>query len=275
MNLIFNSEKKISLFILISAVIVAGILVFYDPQAPKKSLADLQEEGSANAEGFNIEKDGQKLGVISGEDLSALLIGEKPVENLTQKFADNLAKGFIDSNPSGIQDGQEISVPDSQVLLDQIAVEKNKDVDVSLFVTQKDLNISNNNSQENILNYYEGYKGVISKYASKMNMAANLEMFIDTNNSGYLKPISDYLQNIIDELKKLSVPSDFAVLHQNAVNLFIMEKEIFDSLVKSNEDPLRASSALMTMEELSNKFSDLDNNFAQALKSHGFEIQYQ
>jgi hypothetical protein len=275
MNLIFNSEKKIGLFILTSAVIVAGILSFYDPQAPKKSLADLQKEGGADAEGFNIEKDGQKLGVISGEDLSALLTGEKPAENLTQKFADNLAKGFIDSNPSGIQDGQEIKVPDSQVLLDQITIEQNKDINSDLFVTQKDLIISSNNSQENILSYYENYKAILLKYSIKMKMGDNLEMFVSTNNSDYLKLIPAYLQNIINELRVLSAPSDFSLLHQDAINLFITEKGIFNSLINAGGDPLRAASALMTMEELSNKFSDLDKGFIQVLKNHGFEIQYQ
>jgi hypothetical protein len=274
MNLIFNSEKKIGLFILTSAVIVAGILAFYDPQAPKKSLADLQREGGADAEGFNIEKDGQKLGVISGEDLSALLTGEKLSENLTQKFADNLAKGFIDSNPSGIQDGQEIKVPDSQVLLDQIAIEQNKDIDIDSFVAQGDLRISSNNSQENILSYYESYKGIISKYSIKMKMGDNLEMFINTNNPDYLKLIPGYLQNIINELKVLNVPSDFSALHQDAINLFIIEKEIFSSLVNAEGDPLRAASALMTMEETANKFFNLDKNFAKTLEDHGFEIQY-
>ena len=44
MNLTFNSKEKIALFILASALIIAGILVFYDPQASKKSLADLKNE---------------------------------------------------------------------------------------------------------------------------------------------------------------------------------------------------------------------------------------
>ncbi|HNW96637.1 MAG TPA: hypothetical protein PLQ44_02340 [Candidatus Paceibacterota bacterium] len=275
MNFIFNSKNKIGLFILTSALIIAGILVFYDPQAPKKSLADLEKEGESAVEGFNIKKENEKIGVLSSEDLSALLTGKKASENLTQKFADNLAKGFIDSNPSGIEEGKEVAVPDSQTLLDQIAAEQDKSFDSALFVTKKDLKISTDNSQQNILSYYESYKESISKYAAKMNMAANLEMFMDTNNPDYLKLIPGYLQNIIDDLMMLKVPSDLSSLHQDAINLFITEKGIFESLANVNDDPLKAASSLMAMDELFDEFSTLDSGFAKVLKSHGFEIQYQ
>jgi hypothetical protein len=276
MNLIFNSQKKIGLIVLGAALVMAGFLVFYDSDSFKKSLADIKKEKEAalQVEGFNLKQENKDLGVISSEDLSALLTGEKPPENLTQKFADNLAKGFIDSNPFGIQEGQEISVPDSQILLNQIANEQNKNIDNSLFVTQKELKISSNNSQENILSYYEGYKRIISRYSIKMKMGDNLEMFINTNSPDYLKLIPSYLQNIINELKLLNVPSDFSILHQDAINLFIIEKEIFSSLVNAEGDPLRAASALMIMEETANKFFNLDKNFGKMLENHGFEVQY-
>jgi len=276
MNLIFNSQKKIGLIILGAALVMAGFLVFYDSDSFKKSLADIKKEKEAalQVEGFNLKQENKDLGVISSEDLSALLTGEKPPENLTQKFADNLAKGFIDSNPFGIQEGQEIFVPDSQILLNQIANEQNKNIDNGLFVTQKELKISSNNSQENILSYYEGYKGIISRYSIKMKMGDNLEMFINTNNPSYLKLIPSYLQNIINELKLLNVPSDFSILHQDAINLFIIEKEIFNSLINAEGDPIRAASALMIIEETANKFFNLDKNFGKMLENHGFEVQY-
>lgn len=273
MNLIFNSEKKIGLFILTSAVIVAGILAFYDPQASKKSLADLQKEGGADAEGFNIEKDGQKLGVISGEDLSALLTGEKPAENLTQKFADNLAKGFIDSNPSGIQNGQEITVPDSQTLLEQISTEQSKSIDKSLFVTKKDLKISSDNSQGNIYDYYTNYQEVINKYSGKISLVDSFEMFVNTNNPEYFKQPLIYTEGIIKDLKNVVVPSDFYQLHLDTINLFIMNQNILESLVNINNDPLKAASASMIIEEIMKKSVILTDDFASALEAHGFQIK--
>lgn len=273
MNLIFNSKKKIGLFILTFAVIIAGILAFYDPQTPKKSLADLQKEGGTNAEGFSIEKENKQLGIVSGEDLSVLLMGKKPAENLTQKFADNLAKGFVDSNPLGIQDGQEISVPDSQTLLDQIAVEQNKDIDNSLFVTQKDLKISSDNSQENIYDYYTNYQEVINKYSGKISLVDSFEMFANTNNSEYFKQPLIYTEGIIKDLKNITVPSDFSQLHLDTINLFVMNQNVLESLVNINNDPLRAASASMVIEEIIKKSVTLTNNFADALQSRGFQIQ--
>lgn len=276
MNLTFNSKEKIALFILASALIVAGILVFYDPQASKKSLADLKNEKESAVEGFNLKKENAQIGVLSGEDLSALLTGKKAPENLTQKFADNLAKGFVESNPLGIEEGGEINTPNNNALLAQAASDYQKEINsLDIFIKEKDLKISTDNSQQNILTYYESYKETISKYATKMNMASNLEMFVDTNNPDYLKLIPGYLQNIIDDLKRVKVPSDFSSLHCEAINLFVAEKVIFESLINVNSDPLRAASSLMTMDDLSNKFTALDSNFAKLLESHGFEIQYQ
>ena len=276
MNLTFNSKEKIALFILAYALIVAGILVFYDPQASKKSLADLKNEKESAVEGFNLKKENAQIGVLSGEDLSALLTGKKAPENLTQKFADNLAKGFVESNPLGIEEGKEIAVPDDQTLLAQAALDYQKEINsLDIFIKEKDLKISTDNSQQNILTYYESYKETISKYAAKMNMASSLEMFVDTNNPDYLKLIPGYLQNIIDDLKRVKVPSDFSSLHRDAINLFVAEKVIFESLINANSDPLKAASSLMTMDDLSNKFTTLDSNFAKLLEGHGFEIQYQ
>lgn len=277
MNLNLKKEKKIGLIILGSALVIAAFLIYYNPESFKKSLADIKKEKEAamQAEKFSIQEENKDIGVLNTEDLSMLLTGKKPPENLTEKFADNLASGFIGSNPEGIIEGQEIKVPDAQVLLNQIANEQIKSIDESLFVIQKDLKISYNNSQENIYNYYESYKEIIAKYSQKMKMGDNLEMFVETINPDYLSLIPGYLQKLIDELKNLTVPSDFSILHQDGINLFISEKTIFNSMLEVDEDPLKAASALMTLEELFKKFDDLDANFIQVLKNHGFQIQYQ
>ncbi len=277
MNLNLKKEKKIGLIILGSALVIAAFLISYNPESFKKSLADIKKEKEAamQAEKFSIQEENKDIGVLNTEDLSMLLTGKKPPENLTEKFADNLASGFIGSNPEGIIEGQEIKVPDAQVLLNQIANEQIKSIDESLFVIQKDLKISYNNSQENIYNYYESYKEIIAKYSQKMKMGDNLEMFVETINPDYLSLIPGYLQKLIDELKNLTVPSDFSILHQDGINLFISEKTIFNSMLEVDEDPLKAASALMTLEELFKKFNDLDANFIQVLKNHGFQIQYQ
>jgi hypothetical protein len=274
MNLIFNSQKKIGLIILGAALVMAGFLVFYDSDSFKKSLADIKKEKEAalQVEGFNLKQENKDLGVISSEDLSALLTGEKPPENLTQKFADNLAKGFIDSNPFGIQEGQEISVPDSQILLNQIANEQNKNIDNSLFVTQKELKISSDNSQNNIYNYYIKYQEVANKYFGKINIVDAFEMFSNTNNPEYFKQPLFYTKEMLKDLKNLVVPSDFIQIHLNIINLSIINQGILESLVNINNDPLKASSSLMMIEEVIKKSIIINNDFINALQNHGFQI---
>lgn len=275
MNLNFTKEKKISSIILGSALVIAGFLVFYDSESFKKSLADVKKEKEAamQAEKFSLEQENKNIGILNTEDLSALLTGKKS-SNLTQKLADDLATGFMDANPSGVADG-EVITPDSKALLEQAASDYQKEISSSgIFVGSKDLKISYNNSQDKIYDYYVSYQDVINQYSEKINLLENLEMFADTNNSSYLESPVIYLRDAIDELKGITIPSDFASLHQDMINIFITIHSVLDSLISANDDPLKASSGLLLIQETLNKLSSLGEDFMNELENHGFDVQY-
>lgn len=274
MNLIFNSEKKISLFILTSAVIIAGILVFYNPQAPKKSLADLQKEGSANAEGFSIEKENKQLGIISGDDLSALLTGRKPNENLTQRFADNLANGFVQANPSGVSNDGTIVTPDSEVMLSQMLKDYSSELNwQDKYVQIKELNISNNNSRESIVNYFSQLSDITFKYGDKMQeVFYSLQYFAEEANEGYIKNIVNYYGQLIGELKKLSVPSNWLDVHKEIINTSIVMREIFVGLQNWKQDPLLALAGFDILPELKQKYESINSMIENKLEADGISF---
>lgn len=270
MNLIFNSQKKIGLIVLGAALVMAGFLVFYDSDSFKKSLADIKKEKEAalQVEGFNLKQENKDLGVISSEDLSALLTGERPPENITQKFADNLAGGFIQVNPEGVSNDGTVIVPDGEITLEQTLKDYSGDLNwEDKYVETKDLNISNNNSKENIINYYSQLADVTFKYANKMEgVVYNLKYFAEDMNEEYIKNIVVYYNQLIEELKKISTPSSWSDIHKEIINTSIAMREIFYELQNWREDPLGALVGFNILPELEGKYESINLIIEDRLK---------
>jgi len=73
-------------------------------------------------------------------------------------------------------------------------------------------------------------------------------------------------------MKKLAVPSNFVLLHQQEINLLIGERSLLAALVDFSNDPLRAVAALKIFPDLEKQFADLDNLIENQLKTYGFAV---
>ena len=252
---------------------VAGILLFSSSDkapAPKNS-ADKNSAGKA--EPFQLEKSGQKLGVISAEELSEFINNQKPTKNLTQQLAEDLARGFIAQNPNGIDAQGGLSTPDSESLLEESVINAAEEFKLeNEFVELKDLNISSNNSKENIAEYISQYYNILGNYANKMRLVDNLQAFSESQDVNYIIPLLGYFDKLILEMKKLAVPSNFVLLHQQEINLLIGERSLLAALVDFSNDPLRAVAALKIFPDLEKQFADLDNLIENQLKTYGFAV---
>jgi hypothetical protein len=255
MNLIFNSEKKIGLFILTSAVIVAGILAFYDPQAPKKSLADLQEEGSANAEGFNIEKESQRLG--ENLDILGLINNDIKVEdNLTDKITAEISQKVISLNQGDVDEGK-IMVPDESMLTEEIInkyksefFKSDESVKVEDFKTVQDT------PPKTTLEYFQKLLIIIQdNNITEEHMNDLLDEFLQTENVGYLKQPIEGMNNAILDLKKIVVPNSWLTLHSDFINLLINKKDFYLAIYDQKNDPMKAMIALQLIDDLESRFS--------------------
>lgn len=270
MNLIFNSEKKISLFILTFSVIVAGILVFYDPQTPKKSLAELQKEGVADAEGFNIEKDGQKLG--ENLDILALINNNiKAEDNLTNKITADISQRIISLNQSNDLAEGKIMVPNESLLTEEIIgkykgefFKGSESVDVGDFKTIQD------NLPRTTLEYFQRVLIIIrDNNITEERMTDLLDEFLQTENVGYLKQPIEGMEDAIVDLKDMSVPNSWLTLHSDFINLLISKKIFYQSFYNQENDPIKAMIALQLIEDLNGRFDQWYASVAKKLEQDG------
>jgi hypothetical protein len=267
-----NFRKKLGIIILASALVVAGILLFYPYTKPAtKNSADKNLAGKA--EPFQLEKSEEKLGVISADELSEFINNQKPTKNLTQQLAENLAQGFMAQNPNGIDAQGGLSTPDSESLLEESVINAAAEFQLeNEFVELKDLNISSNNSKENIAEYISQYYSILGNYTNKMRLADNLQAFSESQDVNYIIPLLGYFDKLILEMKKLAVPSSFVLLHQQEINLLIGEKSLLAALIDFPNDSLRAAAALKIFPDLEKQFADLDNLIENQLKTYGFVV---
>jgi hypothetical protein len=256
MNLIFNSEKKIGLFILTSAVIVAGILAFYDPQASKKSLADLQKEGGADAEGFNIEKDGQKL----GENLDILGIINNDVvdeDNLTKKITNEISQKIISLNQENDLSGGKITVPNESIFTEEMINKYKSDFfNSNQKVGTKDFKTIQDNLPRTTLEYFQKLLIIIrDNNIAEERIGGLLNEFLQLENAGYLKQPIEGMNNAILDLKNIVVPNSWLTLHSDFVNLLINKRDFYQALYNQKNDPMKAVIALQLIDELDNNFN--------------------
>ncbi len=267
-----NNQKKIGIFVLTISLLLAAVLLL----RPNHNLAN-QNTNNTNslvqASPFQLEKDGQKLGVVDAGSLLGFSESQKTLTNLTQQLADDLAKGFIEKNPSGADAQGGWLTPDNEGLLQQSVDKAAKEFQAEAQTVElHELNISSDNSTQNIADYISQYYGVLSSYANKMKISANLEAFVENQNVAYLTPLLSQFDGLISEMKKMSVPSDFVVFHQKEINLLFIEKSFISALINYSEDPLRAVAVLQMMPDLEGQFTALDDSIEEQLKTYGFNV---
>lgn len=268
-------RKKIGIFVLVGATLLAGFLIFSPSAEP--GVGNVQADATkVKAEPFQLEKENEKIGIVTNDDLATLFNGQNgqaKTKNLTQQLADDLAKGFVDKNPNGVDTQGGWLTPDNEDLLQQNVAAAAKEFQVeNQTVELHELNISSNNSVQNISDYISQYYGIVNSYGVKMKLADNLEAFSDGQNTAYVTPLIDQLAELIGALKELSVPSDFVVFHQKEINLLNVEKSFLTALANYSEDPLRAVAALQMLPDLEKHFVSLDDSIEQQLKAYGFEV---
>lgn len=278
--MVLSANKKIGVAILLGAIIVAAGLIFL--RANDKNISK-QGDGSNLAKGndFNLAEgfqlDAENGQVVSGaiDNLSNVDVNAS-ITNLTQKLANDLAQGFIEKNPTGLTtaDTEEgLIMPDSDSLLNTVYKKYSTEFNLEdKFISENDLKVSKDNSNENVRDYYGQYFQLISEYSQKIKLVDNVEAFVDSSNSAFLTVASGHMNDLIDKLKDLEVPSDFSVLHKTEINLLISEREILLALVNSKEDPFRAVIALNAWSDIETDFTALDNAIAKELKDKGFQV---
>lgn len=264
-------RKKIGIFVLAGAIVLAGFLLFSPSQ---ESGLKNNQVGAVNptAEPFQLGKDNEKLGVIDPGVLLGLNAGQKTTTNLTQQLADSFAQGFMEENPSNVDLQKGLKAPKEEFVWSQF-IQQIQDNDLfdqeSLEV--KEVNIGSDNSQEKVKDYFLALVGIFQNYRSQnlVSLTKSLEAFAESQDPNYLLPVLNFYDQLTKRLKELKVPSDWVALHLELINLIGTEREIFASFSNYQVDPLRAVVALESLSSLSERELNLFLKMGDKLEKEG------
>lgn len=207
-------------------------------------------------------------GGVSGE------FAAKDPNNLTEQLASAFSKkmvsdpSFDPNNFSGKEDalGQEVLKN-----VDKNALAQNKNLAALELVLPLDseIKISKDNSQASIKKYLSQVNSILlekyelknpemygsGKFINEFHMvdyAIRNSDFSDTNG------LADFIDSMVVELKKVSVPSKAVELHKKTIALFSYNARLYRAMGDIKTDPFLALTALQ-------KFRDLDKPMAEIL----------
>jgi len=264
-----NFRKKLGIIILASALVVAAVLLFYPFSKPgtKNSQGN---KAAAKAQPFKLEKDSQKIGT------NLEFLAFKSEANLTDKIASDISQKILDLNQTNDLSGGMLSVPNED-LLSQELIDKYKNEFWSSFqsVGIEDLKIIPDKIPQTSLDYLKNIFQIIydNKITDDLLMGA-IAGFSDTQKEDYLAGPIQSLDKAILEFERLSVPTSWAYLHRDLINLNLAKKEILSSFYSSQSDPLRALIAAELVDEINSRSSTWNNYVAQKLQKDNIIFEF-
>ena len=126
-------------------------------------------------------------------------------------------------------------------------------------ITDEQIKISNNNSQEAINNYFAKTSSIINSEDFLFNLK-NINLLLsvfETNEFSKLDKIIKSNDIKIGQIKEIIVPSSWKEIHKKTLGLSILTRNIFVSLRGVENDFLKASLALQELENLPVKWNAL------------------
>jgi hypothetical protein len=230
---------------------------------------------------FNKDTDGD--GYIDGEEIAS---GYNPLDpfqetgertknfyrpvataNLTDRLLNLSVAYTIDDsgnfNPTRVTDKQYADI--IQSISEEAAL--------SLFIpplTDSDIKITEDNSPEVIKKYLNSVTVIIEEnlFSSAGIMTTDADKIVNPN-SGY----PDHYRKTYESLKIIEVPSSWKEIHKAALLNFLQLANCFKVMQNLEEDPVKASFALIQIQESSLQLLNLLNQAARLAKSQNIPIE--
>lgn len=267
-----NFYLKISLSIIGIALIIGLIIVNYSDKSKntKEALADQNNKGDYILQSFNLQKTNKKLGA----NLEDLEISEE--ENLTEKVMSELSQQIIQLNKNNDLSSGYLEVPNEELFSEEM-IEKYKDYflkNLSL-ITISDLTFDKEEPPYTSIKYfYDILQIIYDKKITNDIVDKTLDGFIDSEDPEYLKDIIIKFNEAIESFKKVPIPSSFADLHLELINLMIEKKVVLTAMYNYQKDSISAMAAIELFEELDNQYEEWLSNLITKMKNDGVQFSY-
>ncbi|TSC95827.1 MAG: hypothetical protein Athens071426_529 [Parcubacteria group bacterium Athens0714_26] len=260
-------------FIIVTAIIAAGIAGAYfiilnfsyqQTTAPKISFnTEEQPQNNAPAKDFS-------LSPIAGEQQpdtttnASQQPAEKQSNNLTELALKQITDSLAQNNPGGLQtidDQQWIGVNDPDQLAQDIAANASGKFninDLKPVIKDSDLNISSDNSKENLTNYFLSLNQIIRDSSKSIPP----DIFTDTSKISLttFNQLANAYQASFNRIIKLETPSSLLSIHKKELELLGTEANIYKKIANQTTDPMTAILASQNLTDVNSEFTNLQKD---------------
>jgi hypothetical protein len=161
--------------------------------------------------------------------------------NLTDLLVQNYMQEIVKRNPTAPQRGESLAFPSASTFQNIIQEKMAQGLSYRLY-DLKDIRISENTNPEKQIKYIENLYEILKKYAVVFgtDITIALEDFFKNRNNEKLNRIAENIPPLINELLALSPPKNFAATHLSLLNLWQKKLTIYEAILNTATDPLKA-----------------------------------
>lgn len=176
------------------------------------------------------------------------------ITNLTDKLAESYLQSIAKNNPQGVTNpngNAQIKIPNTISLDDQTLSQTFSDTFNPRVFNANDIRISADNSPATQLSYLESVDAATTQnFKSSDNIAIVLKNFFEKNDATGLQNRVTQITLYINDLLKITVPSQFSTLHIQLLNLWSKKIPVYQAILNSQTDPLRGYLAMKQIDPL-------------------------
>lgn len=266
-----NVKRKIVAFVIITVALAASIIIIYQPQKNSSktlfSLNAISPKGVNSNLEFSQKKSPQNLitNLNQPVNINNDSLNQKET-NMTEAFIDLYNRTIFSQNPNEmaeiIMKGEAISGKNIENFIETLNPQFNQTP-----FEAKDIKISSNNSKETKLIYLQQIKNVSKKHLGSINfhIFKAVEELFKNKNDFYLNRILTALPPLMEEMLKISVPSELKNFHLDALNILQEELTTYQFISSYQDDPLKAYLAVQNLPQLAERDINLGINLEQML----------
>ncbi len=287
-------NRFLPIIVLVAVVLAAGFFVFMEFKKQgnlNRTASDFWKNNELKDTFKNVSEDsnnradindwsdmvsfyGQNGNFVATSTILDSLLGQKDDnQNLTKLFSLLIAKEMISNMESGRATGSNMMIDSTQIL--ESAKQYMPDIEEiwkTEFVSESVLKISNDNSNEAIINYIKSGASIMSLYFKETQDNPNyLSEIINKNEREKIQIQIGNFDKAIKDFKGLAVPSSFSGLHKEQINILILQKKMLEDIYNAPQDPVRAYIVTAMMEDVFKQHRSLINEINKKLMS--MEIQ--
>ncbi len=237
----YLQKRKVAAFIILGLGILVAFLLIVSSPSEKKPLISVVAGENSGISAYKTRGGWKEFNI----NPSSTSTDDTTNKNLTQALAQHYVESVYNlnsENPAGASDA--LRMPGSGSVDDLLSRALSQELTFPSF-TEKDVHVTNNNTSESKLSYMNRLSDTSKKNFGGFSVPITtiLDNFFNKNDPSQLGRYVNIIQNQINDLLALEVPSQLESWHLQNLNLWRKKFVTFSLLLDFASDPLKAALA--------------------------------